>query len=253
MSKSDSVKISVIIPTYNRVNFLRLAIESVLNQKWFEIVGNSWELIIVDDCSKDNTGDIINMTINKFPNNVFGMRSDINRGIAQTLNAGFKRSKGNYVCWLSDDDRWFARKMSVQYPLMLDNPDCILSYSDYTTKDLRHSTMWLSKVYAYKNRQDAIKRLFKDCFINGSTVMIKRDIFDKIGYMSELDENKWNQDLEYWFRILLNYDNIIHIPQSLVFRTNHFGMLSLRHCGEGNDILFPKMMDECLKRGINIL
>lgn len=246
------IKVSVIIPTYNREAFVSQAIESVVNQNW-EVVGDDWELIVVDDGSEGLTGDIINSYVEEYSDNVHYVRHEKNQGISWALNSGFKMANGKYICWLSDDDKWFPFKIKIQYPLMEENLDIPLSYSDYTAKDLRHNTIKYCKVFPFVDRESAFKRLFNDCFINGSTIMLRREVFDKIGYFSEEEENRWNQDLEFWFRILLNYEKILHIPQTLITRTNHKDMLSIKYCAVGNEVLFPKVRHMALERGINIL
>ena len=148
---------------------------------------------------------------------------------------------------------WFDSKIAIQHPMMERNPDIPLSYSDYIAKDTRHNTLKYCKVYKFQSRKAAIKRLFKDCFINGSTIMMRREVFETVGYMSELEENRWNQDLAWWFEILIAYPEILYINKPLVKRLNHAGMLSIKYCGAGNNILYPKVRKKCLEAGINLL
>ena len=83
--------------------------------------------------------------------------------------------------------------------------------------------------------------------------MIRKEALEKLGYMSEEEKNRWNQDLHFWFCLLIEYPEILYIPKPLVKRTNHAAMLSQKWCGVGNDILFPEISKKCLEAGINIL
>jgi len=251
VQECDDIIISVVIPTYNRRDFLSVAMASVLNQKW-EVVDDKWELIVVDDASSDDTQLLVKRAKFAFKGHLKCIRHEINSGISKTLNDGILASRGRYICWLSDDDYWLDNKIAIQYEKMI-KTDVPLSYSDYIAKDTRHNTTKICRVYPFKNREDMIKHLFYDCCINGSTIMAKREMFDKIGLFSEEEKNKWNQDLELWFRILMSFDNILHIPIPLITRTNHKDMLSIKYCGVGNEILFREVHKQCAEKGIVII
>src|ERR1051325_3991500 len=91
LSKMGNPFFSVIIPTYNRADFIRKPIDSVLAQKF-----SSWELIIVDDGSTDNTGQVVKSFTDSRIHYVY--QSNQERSAAR--NTGIKNSKGQYICFL---------------------------------------------------------------------------------------------------------------------------------------------------------
>jgi len=95
--------ISVIIPTYNRANFIDVAIKSVLNQSY-----QDFEIIIVDDGSTDNTEEIVK-NFNDFRINYFFHK--FNQGISAARNTGIKACQGKYIAFLDSDDEWLPEKL----------------------------------------------------------------------------------------------------------------------------------------------
>jgi len=101
-----SPKVSIVVPTYNRADFLPKAIQSVLNQTY-----RDWEMIIVDDGSTDNTEEVvkgykeerIRYIVHKY-----------NLGLSAARNTGIKNSRGKYIALLDSDDEWFPEKISCQ-------------------------------------------------------------------------------------------------------------------------------------------
>lgn len=87
---------SIIMPTYNRASMISKAIDSVLSQDFYE-----WELIIIDDCSPDNTGDIVK----KYTDiRIKYFRNEKNLEKSGARNRGIELAKGEFICFLDDDD-----------------------------------------------------------------------------------------------------------------------------------------------------
>ncbi|MEA4910593.1 putative glycosyltransferase EpsJ [bioreactor metagenome] len=100
-------KVSVIMPVYNGEKFLGEAIESVLNQTF-----KDFELIIVNDGSKDNSLNIIKEYGNK--DNRIKIIDQINQGVSVARNIGIKKSSGEYIAFLDSDDIWVEEKLNIQ-------------------------------------------------------------------------------------------------------------------------------------------
>src|SRR3972149_7654217 len=94
-------RISVIIPTYNRANFLTEAINSVLSQTY-----RNFELIVVNDGSQDNTEEILKKYVGKIK--YFYQE---NNGVSSARNKGIDNSEGEFLCFLVSDDFWEKRKL----------------------------------------------------------------------------------------------------------------------------------------------
>src|SRR5437868_7134370 len=98
-------KVSVIIPTYNRGKLITRAVNSVLNQTF-----NDFEIIIVDDGSKDETKNILMPYQNQKKNRIKYFYQE-NRGISAARNRGIKESTGEYIAFLDSDDEWVSDKL----------------------------------------------------------------------------------------------------------------------------------------------
>ena len=103
--------VSVIIPTHNRANLLKTALDSVYAQ---EGIGESFEIevIVVDDASSDNTPDVVLGYPAKF------IRHETNQGASAARNSGIKASQGKYVAFLDDDDLFLPHKLKTQVPVL---------------------------------------------------------------------------------------------------------------------------------------
>src|SRR5262245_29216969 len=106
-------KVSVIIPTHNRAEFLRSAITSVLNQTF-----QDFEIIVVDDASTDNTSEVVTYFGDK---RIKYMRNNINKGDAGTRNVGVVNSNCTYIAFLDDDDEWLPNKLQIQIDMLEDS------------------------------------------------------------------------------------------------------------------------------------
>ena len=107
-------RVSVIIPTYRRPDFLGKAIESVLNQTF-----QDFEVIIVDDASNDNTGEVVRGFVDK---RIHYVCHEVNRGGAAARNTGILKARGRYIAFLDDDDEWFPEILQLQISLLDQSP-----------------------------------------------------------------------------------------------------------------------------------
>ena len=117
--------ITVIMPCYNASQFISEAINSVINQTY-----QNWELIIVDDCSSDDSVEIINQYI-KTDNRIKLFSTDQNSGTASVpRNLGIKNAVGDYIAFLDTDDIWLPKKLEKQI-LLIEKINAVLVYSFY--------------------------------------------------------------------------------------------------------------------------
>ncbi|MFN3530991.1 MAG: glycosyltransferase family 2 protein [Candidatus Brocadia sp.] len=183
-------KVSVIIPTYNRSEFLSSAIASVLNQTF-----QDFEIIVVDDGSKDNTPEVVNRLNNK---KIKYIRNEINKGEAGARNTGIINSNSEYIAFL-DDDEWLPEKLTLQVDLLKNSPTKVgVVYTGYIEVD-RTSQKILWKMVPVKKGN-----IYKDMFIKNyvgipSTVIARRACFEKIGLFDE--SVVYPTDYDMWIRI----------------------------------------------------
>ncbi len=104
--------VSVITPVYNAERFITTAVESVMKQTYKNI-----EIILVDDCSKDGSAEIINGLCQKFPNIVYHLQ-ETNMGAGVARNKALELARGQYVAFLDSDDVWKSEKIAKQIDVM---------------------------------------------------------------------------------------------------------------------------------------
>jgi len=167
--------VSIIIPTQNRASLLKRAIQSVLNQTF-----QDFEIIIVDDNSKDNTKEIIRLFKDKRIKYIY--KSRLPHNPASTRNEGIIKAKGKYIAFLDDDDEWFSQKLELQLKEFEKDKDIGLVYT---------------KCIVLKNKKvDKISGIKR---ISTPSVIVKKEIINKIGLF---DENlDCAEDRDMWLRV----------------------------------------------------
>ncbi len=132
--------VSIITPTYNSEQFIAEAIKSVQNQSY-----SHWEIIIVDDCSKDKTVNIIQNFIDE-DHRIYLIQLDKNSGAGVARNNAINNAKGRYIAFLDSDDLWKPDKLSKQIkfmqrhniPFTFSFYDCINEKEIYSTNASKH-------------------------------------------------------------------------------------------------------------------
>lgn len=137
--------VSIIMPTYNSGHFIGKTIDSVLSQTY-----QNWEVIIVDDCSTDNTSKIVSSYTTK-DNRIKYHRLDRNSGAAVARNKAVELSKGKYIAFIDSDDIWFPEKLSKQINFMEKNNYTFTSTS-YTKIDEEGN--FLNRIITAKFKSD---------------------------------------------------------------------------------------------------
>ena len=99
--------VSIIMPTYNCEEYINETIQSVINQ-----THENWELIIIDDCSKDNTVENINNYLSD--KRIVVIHNETNEGAALCRNKGLRKAKGRWIAFLDGDDVWLPQKLEKQ-------------------------------------------------------------------------------------------------------------------------------------------
>jgi glycosyltransferase involved in cell wall biosynthesis len=208
--------VSIIIPTFNQGKYLRECIVSALNQ---DISQNKVEVIVVNDGSSDDTSDICM----EFADRIKYVYKQ-NGGTASALNAGITMAKGEYIHWLSSDD------------VMLDNAiNHMLHWIDENDRGNAPNTIYYTNYHVIDDRGLFLRdfkepghpesKLWDFFFGNGSTTLIHREIFEKIGdFDSGLPHS---EDYEFWLRATMLHDiNMRLIPLFTINYRNHSEQLT---------------------------
>lgn len=104
--------VSIIMPTYNSARFIKESIDSVLSQTY-----TNWELLIVDDCSTDETWRELQQ-ISQKENRIHTFRTKKNAGSGIARNIGIREAKGRYIAFIDSDDWWYPMKLQKQLDFM---------------------------------------------------------------------------------------------------------------------------------------
>jgi glycosyltransferase involved in cell wall biosynthesis len=202
--------VSVVIPTFNRAACIERSILSVLNQTYRNI-----ELIVVDDCSNDNTEEVISKISDW---RLTYIRLDLRSGACAARNKGVLTSTGKYVAFQDSDDEWVSDKLDIQVSLMMQSPDNVgLIYSRFDQHSKSH-TCSLPKL-AELPQGHVLPLLLKQNFISTQVMLVRRDCFSLVGQFDE--KLKRLQDWEFAIRMASHYDFMaISRPLANVYLSN---------------------------------
>lgn len=188
-------KVSIIIPTYNSSRFIKRTIGSVLAQTF-----RDWELIIVDDCSRDST-ELAVREFAKFDKRIKFIKTPENSGGPATpKNIGLENAVGEYVAFLDHDDEWFPEKLEKQLRVFQNSKDenlgLVSCYINLVEEKTKKNISKHTKLF----RGDVLPKIIKENFIvTTSSVMIKNEIIKKIGFFDS--SFKTFDDWDMWIRI----------------------------------------------------
>jgi len=176
--------VSVIMPSYNHDRYISEAIESVLNQTF-----GDFELIIIDDASKDKSKEIIEAYEAK-DRRIRAFFHDENKGIARTLNDGLEEAKGKFVAFFASDDVWVKDKLEKQLEVLERSEDLVVWTEGLVIDGRGNPTgeLFTQRLSASKRKKngDIFEELLKGNYICGSSVILKGENLKDIRYDEQL-------------------------------------------------------------------
>ena len=184
-------RVSVIIPTYNREEFITETINSVLNQTY-----KDFEIIVVDDGSTDNT----KLKLESFKSNI-KLIEQKNSERAIATNNGVKNSSGEYIAFLDSDDIWIKDKLEKQVKLLDSNSDVVLTYGQCLRINEYGEEIQSAKRQLQGFSGDVFTNLLMRNFISSPTPMIRREYLETTrGFQTKYIPY---EDWEFWIRFSL--------------------------------------------------
>lgn len=180
--------VSIIMPTYNCGKFIEETIQYVLAQTY-----QNWELLIVDDCSTDNTKEIVNKYIAK-DNRIKYEVLENNSGAAIARNVALKKAKGKYIAFLDSDDLWNKDKLEKQVKFMQEN-NYYFTYTNYRT--INEESESLNRVVTGPKKVTKAG-MYNYCWPGCLTVMYNRE---KVGLV-QIENLKKNNDYAMWLKVI---------------------------------------------------
>ncbi len=180
---------SVIIPTYNRLDFLKKSIDSVLNQSFKE-----FEFLIIDDGSSDGTVEYLDSRSIKY---LTISKRDAPQGVSRARNHGIENTSAPWVCFLDSDDQWLPSKLERQFEFIKEFPGFQINHTQerWIRNELRVNQM---KKHV-KGGGDQFERCLELCVISPSTVCLKRELLQK--WRGFREDYLVCEDYDLWLKI----------------------------------------------------
>jgi len=217
-------KVSIILPTYNRAEFIFDTIKSILDQTY-----SNWELLVLDDGSTDRTIELFSENI--FDNRITLYKCPFRQGITGIRNLGLSKASGELIAFIDSDDLWESTKLEKQVQSFTEFPEA--GYGMTGGYNFKEKNTPLE--FFYKQR-DGIR--YENLFISffksevtaiTSTLIFKRKSIEKIGNFTE---KIVFPDLEFMLRLAHVYKGII-LYEPLVFRRIHDSNISTEEWVKG--------------------
>jgi glycosyltransferase involved in cell wall biosynthesis len=197
------MKISVIIPTYNRKKTLARAIQSVINQSL-----SPFEVLIIDDGSNDGTEEWVK---ENFQNMKYIYQN--NRGVSSARNIGIENANGDWVAFLDSDDEWLPNKLHEQVKSIESNPKMKFFHTNeiWIRNGVRVNQMKKHKKYGGY----IFEKCLDICRVSPSSVLIQKEVFDNIGVFDE--SLRVCEDYDLWLRITSKYP-VVFLDVPLIYK-----------------------------------
>lgn len=186
-----SETVSIVMPSYNTTNFISETIESVLAQTYTD-----WELIIVDDCSTDNTDEVVKPYLSD--SRIIYIKNEKNSGAAISRNRALREAKGKWIAFLDSDDLWMPEKLQKQIAFMEDN-GYDFSYTNYIEIDENSEPNGRSVTGPKKITRHG---MYNYCWMGCLTVMYNAEVVGTL----QIEDIKKNNDYAMWLKVCKKAD-----------------------------------------------
>lgn len=177
--------VSIIMPSFNTAKYIEESIKSVLAQTY-----TNWELMIVDDCSTDNTDEIVRSFLSDERIKYF--KNEKNSGAAVSRNKALREAKGKWIAFLDSDDLWLPEKLERQIAFMK-KYDYKFSYTDYEKVDENSASL---NILVSGPKKVTKKGMYRYCWVGCLTVMYDAE---SIGLV-QIKDIKKNNDYAMWLQ-----------------------------------------------------
>ncbi len=207
--------VSVVIPSYNHVNYVGQAIESVLDQTFSEI-----DLIVIDDGSTDGSVEIIRELHGR--RGGFRFVSRENRGLIKTLNEGLGLARGEYFCELASDDYFPPDSLEVRVEYLNKNPRCVAVFGDgilVAGNTQTQTRIMDDRRRAIFEKTDPIPDMLRGALPVLSTSLMSREVLQSIGGFDE-KAFRYYEDLDVPIKLALE-GRLDYMDHPVIYRRAH--------------------------------
>jgi glycosyltransferase involved in cell wall biosynthesis len=185
---------SIIIPTYNRAAFIEATLQSVLEQTY-----PHYEIIVVDNCSTDNTEELLQPFIRA--QQIQFIKHEENYERARSRNTGMSAARGDFVTFLDSDDFMYPQNLADAAEYALAHPECKCFHNIFELVDANRNVIYRYKFPPLKNQIRAIARgNFMSCIGD----FIHREIYTKYRFDTR-PAVTGSEDWDFWLRVLADY------------------------------------------------
>lgn len=195
-------QVSVILPAYNAAAYLPDSIESVWGQTFGDV-----ELIVVDDGSRDETAAVVR----RYPQVRYVHQA--NAGVSAARNLGASMARGTFLAFLDADDRWRPAKLALQHAAMASHGDVLLSRTGFLEAQRDDGPADVSGAFQV---HETLAPSFLCPYFSTSTVMVRRDAFERVGGFDTT--LRVAEDVDLYLRILALSPKVLHLTDPLVFK-----------------------------------
>ncbi len=200
--------VSVIIPTYNSASWINETVQSILKQTYPVL-----EILVVDDGSTDNTVDVVS----SYQNPIKYIYQN-HRGVSSARNRGIQMARGDLIAFLDADDYWDPRKIEAQVNLLHDRSlmwvSCETQPFDAITRTM------IREITSPMQEGDILDALLLNNFIGSATPIVRKSIFEQVGYFNEAYDARIGEDWDMWLRIASRYPLGV-VRERLAFQRLH--------------------------------
>lgn len=203
--------VSIIMPSYNTAEYISESIQSVLSQSYID-----WELIIVDDCSTDNTDEVVKLYLTD--ERIKYIKNDANSGAAVSRNRALREAKGKWLAFLDSDDLWMPDKLEKQIKYMEIN-SCHFSYTNYSEINTEGQK---NGVTVTGPKRVTKTGMFNYCWLGCLTVMYDAETIGLI----QIADIKKNNDYAMWLKVCKKADCYLLDEELALYRRGRQGSIS---------------------------
>ena len=196
-------KVVVIMPVYNGSNYMREAIDSALNQTYKNV-----EVVVINDGSTD--GGKTDAIAKSYGDKIKYFVKE-NGGVSSALNFGIKYIQDNYkdayFCWLSHDDKYTPEKIEKEVKALKGHDKTTVVFSNFSLLDDK-GTIFATTHSEERIKEDQFKGIYPVLkgMVNGDTILVHQDVFNKCGYFDEVNTNA--ADYRMWLKVFAEFDHV---------------------------------------------
>lgn len=220
-----SVKVSIVMPVYNGEKYLKIAIDSILNQSF-----KDFEFIIIDDGSSDKSTEIIRLYNDE---RIVFIKNTINMGLIFSLNLGLESAKGKYIARMDQDDKSYLNRIEEQVKYMDEHPEIILTSTNARLFNESGFSYLLKKKITLEKLKTNL--LFSNCIVHPS-VMLRKDYLKDYNLNYDL-EYKGIEDYGLWLKMSIQNAKLAIIPKVLLDYRINIGSITTNNLKDLKDYI----------------